>query len=118
LSEEKLVEVLSEFVAAMQNATEVLRQGLARLEKAPAQSGLSEESFNILKWESQKGERLGDFEVAYKAHNIPDNWQHAYNILKANNATIKNHFGPEGYAHYYWLYLEKYDDRIFRKKRS
>jgi hypothetical protein len=86
--------------------------------KATDQCGLSEQIFNILKWEASKGSRLGEFEAASKASNLPDKWNHAFNILKANNATIKIHFGPEGYAHYYWLYLDKYDDRIFRKKRE
>jgi len=27
---------------------------------------LSEETFNILKWENEKGSRLGEYEVAYK----------------------------------------------------
>jgi len=82
------------------------------------QASIGENVFQVLKWETGRGQRLGDFEVAYKAQNMPDRWQHAHNILKANNATIKDHFSPEGFTHYYWLYPDKYDDRIFRKKRS
>lgn len=83
---------------------------------AQAESGLTEEIFNILKWEASKGERLGDFEVAYQNHNIPDQWQHSFNILKTNKSTIENSFHGEAYQHHYWLYLDKYKDRIFRKK--
>jgi hypothetical protein len=78
---------------------------------------LSEETFNVLKWQSEKGARIGDFEVAYKSQNALDNWQHAYNILKVNNAVIGNPFHEDGYVYRYWIY-EKYDDRIFRKKLS
>jgi len=77
---------------------------------------LSEETFNILKWENEKGSRLGDYEVAYKKHNILENWQHCFNILKQNSAVIGNPFHLEGYHFRYWIYPEKYSDRIFRKK--
>jgi len=87
-------------------------------ESKPQQASIGENVFTILKWEASKGSRLGDFDVAFKASNMPDPWQHAYNILKANNATIKNHYDDEGYQHYYWIYPEKYTDRIFRKKRE
>jgi len=79
---------------------------------------LPEETFNILKWENEKGSRLGDYQVAYKQQNIPDKWQHAYNILKANNSLIGNPFKEEGYVYRYWIFPEKYPDRIFRKKLS
>jgi hypothetical protein len=69
-----------------------------------------------LKWVDEKGSRLGDYQVAYKSQNPFDRWQHAYNILKQNNATIANPFHMEGYQYRYWIYPEKYDDRIFRKK--
>jgi hypothetical protein len=79
---------------------------------------LPEETFNILKWENEKGSRLGDYQVAYKQQNIPDKWQHAYNILKANNSLIANPLKEEGYVYRYWIFPEKYPDRIFRKKLS
>jgi hypothetical protein len=77
---------------------------------------LPEETFSILKWQDEKGERLGDFQAAYKNMNIPDKWNHAYNILKNNNATIANSFHELGYQFRYWIFPSKYDDRIFRKK--
>jgi len=117
MSEDQVVEALKLYVDAMTNAIEVLRQALAKLEKQ-AQSGLSEVAFDFLKWEASKGEKLGEFECAFKASNMPDKWNHVFNILRANNATIKNHFAPDGFTYRYWLYLDKYQDRIFRKRRD
>jgi len=77
---------------------------------------LPEETFNILKWSDEKGSRLGDYQVAYKAQNLPDKWQHCFNILKTNNSLIANSFHEEGYVYRYWIFPEKYEDRIFRKK--
>lgn len=84
--------------------------------KAEDKATLSEDRFNVLKWQGKKGERLGDFEVAYKEHNLPEAWNHAYNILKANNSLIANPYKEEGYEYRYWIYPEKYQNRIFRKK--
>ena len=81
-----------------------------------AKAKISEETFNILKWDNEKGERLGDFQTAYKNKNVLENWQHAYNILKQSNAVIGNRFHEQGYEYAYWIYPEKYEDRIFRKK--
>jgi len=119
--EDKTIEALELFAQAMENAVQVLKHELSHIRKAPGSvqsSGLTEESFNILKWEPGKGSKLGEFQVAYKSSNLPDKYGHAFNILRANNATLNNHFGPEGFNYYYWLYLEKYNDRIFRKKRE
>ena len=79
---------------------------------------ISEEPFNTLKYETAKGERLGDYEVAYKKSNNTDDWQRCFNVLRANSATIKSHFSEPSWSHFYWLYLEKYDDRFFRVKRA
>lgn len=86
--------------------------------KAEEKATLSEDRFNVLKWEKEKGSRLGDFQVAYKKLNLPDKWHHAYNILKANNSLISNPLKEPGYVCRYWIYPEKYTDRIFRKKLS
>jgi len=126
LSDEQIeqAKMLSELRNAFQQAVETVdaylnwlgqRQGFREAESKPKQATINENVFTMLKWEASKGSRLGDFEVAYKAQNMPDAWQHAYNILKANNATINNRFHLEGYQHHYWLYANKYHDRIFRK---
>jgi len=118
MHDEEISEALELFCEAMENAVQVLKQALAKIPKEQAHAGLREEAFNLLKWEASKGEKLGEFECAFKASNMPDKWNHAFNILRANNATIKNHFAPDDFIHRYWLYLDKYQDRIFRKKKE
>lgn len=76
-------------------------------------SGAIELTFTTLKFENQKGNQLGDFEVAYKQNNLPEKWQSAYNILRVNNSTIKDRYYGEGYEYRYWLYSE---GRIYRQK--
>jgi len=87
-------------------------KGFVDIEKKEP-TAVKEETFTILKFEQQKGERLGEFEVAHKSSNLPDKWSHAYNILRQNNATIKERYKGEGYTCSYWLYGE---DRIYRQK--
>lgn len=119
MSEDKsyrVVEALKLYVDAQTNAVEILRQALTKLETSPAAKGDPiEEAFSLLKWETCKGSRLGDFEVAYRAQNVQDPWQHAYSILRANNATINSRYSGPDYQFSYWLYDE---DRIFRQKRK
>jgi hypothetical protein len=79
---------------------------------------VSEESFNILKWDESEGPKLGNLDIAYRDHNQPDPWLHAYNILKVSKTTLKDHYEPEGFTYYYWIYPDKYTDRIFRKRRQ
>jgi hypothetical protein len=76
---------------------------------------VSEATFNLLKYQDEKGAKLNDYQVAYKSQNLADEWQHAFNILKQAKAVIASPFKPQGYLHRYWIY-EKYPDRIFRKK--
>ena len=81
------------------------------LENEPA--AVKEMSFTTLKWDAQTGSKLGDFEVAYKASNIEDKWQHAFNILRSSNATIKERYRGKGYSYSYWVYGQ---DKIYRQK--
>lgn len=71
-----------------------------------------EETFSTLKYECCKGSQLGDYEVAYKTVNLPDKWQSAYNILKADNATIQKRYHGGSYVFSYWLYDT---DKIYRQ---
>jgi hypothetical protein len=87
-------------------------KGFADIEKKEP-TAVKEEAFTILKFEQQKGSRLGEFEVAHKSSNLPDKWSHAYSILRQNNATIKERYRGDGYTYSYWLYGE---DRIYRQK--
>ena len=74
---------------------------------------VKEETFNILKFEKQQGAKIGPYQVAYKANNIPDKWNSAYNILRQNNATIADRYYGKGYVYGYWLYGE---GKIYRQK--
>ena len=106
-----------DFLDGLESSIVKLKKQIHKLEGvAEVKPKLSEETFNILKWENEKGSRLGVYEVAYKKHNVLENWQHCFNILKQNNAVIGNPFHLEGYHFRYWIYPEKYSDRIFRKK--
>ncbi|MFQ6116293.1 MAG: hypothetical protein ACE5NG_19725 [bacterium] len=67
----------------------------------------------LMKYEKQQGNRLGEFEVAYKAHNMTDKWSHAYGILRQNNATITNRYHGPDYAYSYGLYGNA---KIYRQK--
>jgi len=114
---EKLAELLVDFASAIE--AECVRIKQRAKELVEHELGLKEEIFEILNWEEKEGEKLGKFEIATKDNN-KDNlnaWNHAYNILKTNNANIKEHFGSKEWKHYYWLF-NGYPDVIFRKKRN
>ncbi len=70
-------------------------------------------NFTTMRFEAQKGAKLGDYEIAQKASNPQEKWQSAYNILRSSNATIKERYQGEGYQFSYWLYGE---DKIYRQK--
>ena len=76
---------------------------------------VKEETFTCLKFEPQRGAKIGEYAVAFQPNNLPDKWNHAFNILRQNNATIKNRYYGEGYAYAYWLYGE---GKIYRKRRG
>jgi len=114
---DRILEILLNFIDKIEIACFDVKKSIAEL-KGVAKPIIPEETFTVLKWQSEKGPILGDYEVAYKNQNALENWQHAYNILKENNSVISNPFHLEGYQYRYWIYPEKYDDRIFRKKLS
>jgi hypothetical protein len=89
------------------------KKGVSTVQPKPA--AVKEETFACLKFEPQKGVRIGEFEVAYREQNLPEHWNHAYNILRQANATISNRYYGEGYQHSYWLYGE---GRIYRQRLS
>ena len=105
--DEELLPLLADFTGA--------RLAVSGSKKEPPAT-IPESTFSSLRYEDQKGEKLGDFQVAYRAQNSPDAWQHCFNILKANNASIKDSFHLEGYGFRYWIFPDKYVDRIFRKQ--
>ncbi len=114
-----LAEDIADFLNGVEVACAKLRRQIEKLIgpcEAKPKAVVSEETFNILKWSDEKGARLGDYQVAYKSQNLPDKWLHCWNILKDNNSVIANSFHEEGYQYRYWIYPDKYDDRVFRKK--
>ena len=111
-----LAEDITDFLNGVEASCVKLRKQIEKLLGAEVKARVSEDRFTGLKWQDEKGERLGNYQVASQSHNLPDNWSHAYNILKANSSLIANPFKEKGYAYRYWIYPEKYSDRIFRKK--
>jgi len=89
------------------------KQRLGRDKGVYAHASVLEETFAILKFDSQEGAKIGAYEVAYKTNNLEDKWSHAYNILRQSNSTINSRYHGEGYVHNYWLYGQ---DRIYRQK--
>jgi len=87
----------------------------AEIKESPSsERGFVDETmFNILKFDDQKGDRLGDYQVAFKSKNLLDKFSSAYGILRKNNATIKNRYHGPGYVFGLWLYGE---GKIYRQK--
>jgi hypothetical protein len=80
--------------------------------KEPAAT-VSEEPFTCLKFEDQRGAKLGEYAVAYRQSNLLDKWNTAFNILRQSNATIKDRYYGSGYHFSFWLYGE---NKIYRQK--
>jgi hypothetical protein len=91
------------------------RQAASRKGVSAEPAAVKEETFTCLKFEAMKGARIGDYEVAYREHNLPEHWNGAFNVLKQSNATISNRYHGEGYQYAYWLYGE---GRIYRQRLS
>ena len=109
-----------EFLVKLRDASQQLAdaaneyiQTLAPPEIKAELTAAQEVTFSPLKFEPQKGAKLGDFEIAHKAANLEDKWHTAYNILRNSNATIKDRYHDEGYQYCYWLFGQ---DKIFRQK--
>jgi len=83
----------------------------ARGERQPA--AVLEITFHTLRFEPVHGEKLGEYEIAYRASSIPDKFDYAYEILRASNATIKDRYHGSGYQFSYWIYGE---GKIYRQK--
>lgn len=76
-----------------------------------------ESTFSSLKFEEQKGEKLGPYEAAFKGANSPEPWQRCYDILKEAKATIRDSYHPAGFIYRYWIYeTQGFENRVFRKK--
>jgi len=102
-----LVPLLMDFVGVQVEASHI---------KEEPKISIPEETFRVLDWEPSKGTKLGDFETAFKSMNKVDPWQKCFGFLKDNGATIGSSFHQDAYVYRYWIYSERYQDRIFRKK--
>ena len=105
-------EAIIDFANAVEAACVSLRMHLGeKPQQQPA--AVTEVTFTTLRFDALRGAKIGDYEVAYKASNLPDKWQQAYNILRQSNATIQTRYRGAGYAHSYWLFGE---GKIYRQK--
>jgi hypothetical protein len=66
-----------------------------------------EQVFLCLKFEAQKGQKIGDFDVAYEPQNLAQNWNSAMSILRSANAIIEKRYHGPGYQFSYWLFGER-----------
>lgn len=109
---EKLAEAILDFA----NAVEAACVNLKRYVGEQHGVGIKEETFvNLLGWEESKGNRIGTFEfTTKKANNNSDAFNRAFNILKANGATISKRFHDKGFQHSYWLFDSK-PETIYRQ---
>ena len=105
-----------DFLNGIEASCVKLRMQIKKLLGSQVKAIIPESAFDALKWQDEKGSRLGDYQVAYKNHNLPEKWSHAFGVLKTNVSLIGDPFRDEGYAYRYWIYPHKYSDRIFRKK--
>jgi hypothetical protein len=111
-----LAEDIQDFLHGVEAQCVKLRKQIEKLQGREFRAKVPEDRFDCLEWRDEQGSKLGDFQVAYREHNLPDEWSHAYNVLRANNSLIANPFKEEDYICRYWIYPLKYSDRIFRKK--
>jgi hypothetical protein len=112
----KQIEPLVKLRDALAMASEALNEYIETLAPPEAKeppAAVQGTTFAILKFEPQQGAKIGEYEVAYKANNIEDKWQHAYNILRNSNATIKDRYHGKDYQFGFWLYGQ---DKIYRQK--
>lgn len=107
LTEDK-VERFMEAVVDYANATEAavvnLKRQVAEIVGIKGVVAVKEDTFTILKFEKQQGNRIGEFEVAHERNNIAEKFRQAWNILNQNNAVIGDRYHGAGYEFSYWLF--------------
>ena len=111
-TEEKVIEAVLNLANALEAAACDVKQRIAGLIGIKETATVKEEPFTGLEFKPQKGEKLGEFEVANRQQNIPEKFNVALNILRQNNSTISNRYHGSGYQFGYWIYNEI----IFRQK--
>lgn len=113
---DKKIESLVKLRDAFSLASEALNDlvdSMAPKEAREEKTAVNEEILSILKYESQQGIKLGEFEVAYKQDNIAEKFQPAFEVLSKSNATIQARYHCKDYVYSYWLYGS---DKIYRQK--
>ena len=113
---DELTEIFTDFLNALESACVNAKRQIAELKGVTEGKSLvavNETTFSILKFEPQKGVKLGDYETADKKGNLPDKFQQAHNVLRNSNATIQARYHGQGYVFSYWLYGS---DKIYRQK--
>jgi hypothetical protein len=104
---EATLDLLADFATGIEAAAIELKQSIGRVLKVPIGT-ISEEPFLGLMWEKKQGAKLKEYEFTSKAANDSNNdYNHCFNVLKANGATINNRFHCEGWKYSYWLYSNK-----------
>jgi hypothetical protein len=116
ISVDAFQEAMIDFATALEAACVQFKQRVGQLHGV----GVSEEPFlALVGWTKSQGGKIGEFEYTTRqANNNSDGFNHCMNILRANNADIRNHFGEKGWRYYYWLWLEGQPDTIYRKQRN
>jgi len=105
----KVAEAILDFANALEAACIQLKRYIGEQHGVLA---VNEDTFTVLTFEKQHGNKIGEFQVAYKKNNVPEKFQRAFNILEKNNATISNRYCGGGYTFTYWLYGE---GKIYRQ---
>jgi hypothetical protein len=105
-------ERLDKLVLELQSHTNLLAEKPQEPKLNPT---VKEITFSTLTYGPQQGAKLGAYETATKPTKDNATWIYAYNILKANNATIQNRFQDDGYQHTYWIF-DDFSDKIYRQK--
>ncbi|MCZ2809600.1 MAG: hypothetical protein O2V44_09625 [Candidatus Bathyarchaeota archaeon] len=112
---DEILKILCDLANGLEALAIDIKRRVGELTGVTQAAAVKEETFTILKFEQQTGNRLGEYEVAYEVNNLADKWTHAYNILRQNNATISNRYDGEAYEYGYWLYGE---NKIYKQKRN
>ena len=112
---EKILEVLADVANGLEALAVNLKQvvELAGIKEQKKESAVLEQTFLILKFESQQGVKIGEYAVAYKANNLPEKWNSAFNVLSKSNAVINDRYHGQNYEFSYWLFGE---GKIYRQK--
>lgn len=106
-----IVEFANEVISA---AVELKRQIADRhLTDEDETPRVVDESNLFLNYQTYTGQKIGSYQVAEKKGNVEERFTRAFNILKADNATISHRYSGSNYKHEYWIYGEK----IYRQKR-